>query len=72
MSRPGGNPDLVEYQFTTDREESCTAKLQVRVPPSMLNELKGYKNWQEIVRQVLAEELVKLREQKETDKKQTK
>ncbi len=72
MSRPGGNPALEEHQFTTDREESCTAKLQVRVPPSMLDELKEYKNWQEIVRQVLAEKLVKLRKQKETGKKKTK
>ena len=72
MSRPGGNPALVEHQFTTDREEPCTAKLQVRVPPSMLAELKEYKDWQEIVRQVLAEKLVNLRTEKETDKKKTK
>ena len=69
MSRPGGNPALAEHQFTTDREESCTAKLQVRVPPSMLAELKEYKNWQEIVREVLAEKLVNLRTEEETDKK---
>lgn len=72
MSRPGGNPALAEHQFTTNREEPCTAKLQVRVPPSMLNELKEYKNWQEIVRQSLAEELVKLRKQKEIDQNKTK
>jgi hypothetical protein len=38
----------------------------------MLDELKEYQNWQEIIRQVLAEELVKLRKQKETGKKKTK
>ena len=69
MSRPGGNPALAEHQFKTDREEPCTAKLQVRVPPSMLAELKEYKNWQEIVREVLAEKLVNLRTEEETDKK---
>ena len=69
MPRPGGNPALTKHQFTTDREEPCTAKLQVRVPPSMLAELKEYKNWQEIVREVLAEKLVNLRTEEETDKK---
>ncbi len=72
MSRPGGNPALAEHQFKTDREEPCTAKLQVRVPPSMLAELKEYKDWQEIVREVLSEKLVKMRKQKERDKKKTK
>ncbi len=69
MSRPGGNPALAEHQFKTDRQEPCTAKLQVRVPPSMLDELKEYQGWQEIVREVLAEKLVKLRKQDKTHKK---
>ena len=68
MPRPGGNPALTEHQFTTEREEPCTAKLQVRVPPSMLAELKKYKNWQEIVREVLAEKLINLRTEEETEK----
>jgi hypothetical protein len=68
MPRPGGNPALTEHQFKTDREEPCTAKLQVRVPPSMLAELKEYKNWQEIVREVLAEKLVNLKIEEKTDK----
>jgi len=65
MPRPGGNPTLAEHQFTTDREEPCTAKLQVRVPPSMLNELKSYENWQEIVRTLVSNELTKRREQQD-------
>ena len=68
MPRPGGNPALTEHQFTTEREEPCTAKLQVRVPPSMLAELKEHKNWQEIVREVLAEKLINLRIEEETEK----
>ena len=67
MPRPGGNPALTEHQFTTEREEPCTAKLQVRVPPSMLAELKEYKNWQEIVRKVLAEKLINLKTEEQTE-----
>ena len=45
----------VENFFTTDRPESCTAKLSVRVPPSLLGELKSLENWQEFVRTTLKE-----------------
>ena len=55
MSRPGGNPDLVKYQFKTDRSEPCTAKLTLRVPPSQYAELKKLPNWQEKVRGAIAE-----------------
>jgi hypothetical protein len=34
----------------------------------MLAELKEYKNWQEIVREVLAEKLVNLKIEEKTDK----
>lgn len=57
MSNPKGNPKIKEYGFKTDREESLTAKLSMRVPPSMLDELKKKDNWQELVRQAIAEKL---------------
>ena len=57
MSNPKGNPDIKRYGFTTEREESLTAKLSMRVAPSMLDELKKKDNWQEIVRQAIAEKL---------------
>ena len=57
MSNPKGNPNIKQYGFTTDREESLTAKLSVRVAPSMLDELKKKDNWQELVRQAIAEKL---------------
>jgi L-lysine 2,3-aminomutase len=57
MSNPKGNPNIKEYGFTTDRPESLTAKLSMRVAPSMLDELKKKDNWQEIVRQAIAEKL---------------
>lgn len=57
MSNPKGNPNIKEYGFKTDREESLTAKLSMRVTPSMLSELKKKDNWQEFVRQAIAEKL---------------
>ena len=44
-----------ETQFTTDRKEPCTASLNVRVPPSLLNKIKEQENWQEFVRKTLLE-----------------
>ncbi len=57
MARPGGNPELVRHQFTTNREEPLIAKLSLRVTPSMLSAIKGQENWQEFVRKALADAL---------------
>ena len=57
MARPGGNPELVRHQFTTNREEPLIAKLSLRVTPSMLAAIKRQGNWQEFVRKSLAEAL---------------
>ena len=46
-------------QFKTDRPESCTAQISVRVPPSMKEELKELKGWQEIVRKSLEDAIAK-------------
>ena len=54
QGRPGGNPNLVKYQFSTDREESCTAKMTLRLPPSQYAKLKEIDNWQEKVRLAIA------------------
>jgi hypothetical protein len=53
--RPGGNPDLVKYQFKTDRKEPCNALLTVKVPASQLEALKLLPNWQEKIRESLSE-----------------
>ncbi len=58
--RPGGNPDLEQYQFKKkyDRwDEPCSAKMTLRLPPSMYEELKKRPNWQERVREAIAREL---------------
>ena len=63
--RPGGNPDLEEYQFEQkyDWDEPCTAKMTLRLPPSLYAEIKKLPNWQERVRIAIAKEL----EQAKTD-----
>ncbi len=57
--RPGGNPDLEEYQFEQkyDWDEPCTAKMTLRLPPSLYAEIKKLPNWQERVRKAIAKEL---------------
>jgi hypothetical protein len=52
--RPGGNPDLQTHQFSTEREEALTAKLTLRVAPSMMDALKLQDNWQELARNAIA------------------
>ena len=48
------NPRIENLRpFTTDREESCTAQMNVRVPPSLIAKIKQRENWQEFVRQTL-------------------
>jgi hypothetical protein len=53
--RPGGNPDLKKFQFSTDNEESNTALLGVRIAPSQLEKLKAIKGWQDILRAKIKE-----------------
>ena len=43
--------------FKTDREESCTAQMNVKVPASLLAKLKKREHWQEFVGQTLLEKL---------------
>ena len=57
VPNPKGNPNIKEYGFKTDRKESLTAKLSMRVTPSMLNKLKEQENWQELVREAIAKAL---------------
>jgi len=58
MARPGGNPDLVNHQFTTDRDEPLIAKLSMRVSPSMLEQIRCRDNWQDFVRDAIAKSLI--------------
>ena len=55
--RPGGNPDIVKYGFKQQYEwdEPCTASIALRLPPSLSKKLKKLPDWQELVRQAIAE-----------------
>lgn len=55
--RPGGNPDLKKYFYTTDREEPLRSRLQIRVPDSLKEQVQNKENWQEFVRQAIVEKL---------------
>ncbi len=55
--RPGGNPNIKEYGFKTDRAEPLVAQLNIRVPSSLKAKLKKKENWQEFVRQAIIEKL---------------
>ena len=61
--RPGGNPDLKKYQYKQkyDWGESCTERMQIRMPPSMKAAIKAglIKDWQEVCRKAIAAELEK-------------
>lgn len=55
--RPGGNPNIKEYGFKTDRPEPLIEKLQVRVSASMKEKVKSRENWQEFVRDAIEKAL---------------
>ncbi len=56
MSRPGGNPELDKHQYQQkyNWDEPCTAQFNIRLPPTLLGELKQIDNYQEKVRQAIA------------------
>ncbi len=55
--RPGGNPDIVKYGFKQQYEwdEPCSASIALRLPSSLSKDLKKIPDWQELVRQAIAE-----------------
>jgi hypothetical protein len=55
--RPGGNPDIVKFRYQTDRDEPLRERLQIRVPASMKQKVQQQDDWQEFVRQAIAEKL---------------
>ncbi|MDJ0724396.1 MAG: hypothetical protein QNJ38_04725 [Prochloraceae cyanobacterium] len=50
-------------RFKTDRDEPLKAKLSMRITQSMLDELKKQENWQELVRNAIAEKLAQKKNQ---------
>jgi hypothetical protein len=62
--RPGGNPELEKYHFQQkyDWDESCTERMQIRMPPSMKAAIKAglIEDWQEVCRRAIAAEIEKV------------
>ncbi|GAX43956.1 hypothetical protein NIES4075_49710 [Tolypothrix sp. NIES-4075] len=61
MPNPHGNPEIKKYGFKTNRDEPLIAKLTVRIPQSMMDELKALENYPEFVRQAIQDALLKLK-----------
>ncbi len=49
------HPHSIATRFTTDRKEALTEQLNLRVSPSMKSKIKNTKNWQERVREAIAQ-----------------
>ncbi len=60
---PKGRPENLK-PFTTDRDEPLSAKLTVRVPQSMMDELKTLENYPEFVRQAIQKALDEAKQDK--------
>ncbi len=59
MPRPGGNPDIKNYGFKTDRERPLVAKMTLRMDEEMKAAIKSgiLEDWQEIARKALEQAL---------------
>jgi hypothetical protein len=58
MAKKRGNPNWVSnniHAFKTDRPESRMGILQVRIEPSLLEEIKQIPDWADLVRNSVAE-----------------
>ena len=50
---PRGNLDLYKHGFKTERCESCTSLVSLRMPKSLKMKLKDIPNWQDKARDFL-------------------
>lgn len=59
--RPGGNPDLVQYEYKQKHSwsEPCAASKTLRLPPTMAAFIAAgdVPEWQEVCRQAIAAQL---------------
>ena len=67
MANPNPNEAT---RFETDREESLTKQMNIRVAPSVYEKIKQKKNWRERVRAAIAE--IAEETEPETEKKELK
>jgi len=57
MSRPGGNPDLMQHRLQTTRKEPLTEAVTLRMSKSMREALAQMANYPEFIRQAIQEKL---------------
>ncbi len=65
--RPGGNPDIKEYGFKTDREHPLSKKITLRVDEPTREAIRAGKlpNWSEIARSAIEQALKEVHEQEQ-------
>ncbi len=63
--RPGGNPDLKNYQFKTERKHPLTETMTIKFDRPTKEALTSGKlpNWREIAREAIAKALQEIEEQ---------
>jgi len=66
--RPGGNPNIKEYGFKTDREHPLSKKISLRVDEPTRDAIKAGKlpNWSEIARSAIEKALAEVEEQEKS------
>ena len=66
--RPGGNPNIKEYGFKTDREYPLSKKISLRVDEPTRDAIKAGKlpNWSEIARSAIEKALAEVEEQEKS------
>ncbi len=62
--RPGGNPNITDYSFTSDREYPLTKRISVRVDEPTKEKLKAGKlpGWSKIAREAVEKALAEVEE----------
>ncbi len=68
--RPGGNPNIKEYGFKTDREHPLTEFAALRIDKPTKEALKAGKlpNWQKIAREAIEKALAEIEEKPTSSK----
>lgn len=62
--RPGGNPEITKYSFTTDREHPLVETMTLRLDAPTKADLKAglLPGWQEIARSAIAKALAEAKD----------
>ena len=65
--RPGGNPNITDYSYRSDREHPLTKKVSIRIDEPTSAALKAGKlpGWSQIAREAIEKALAEIEENEE-------